>query len=92
MRTIIEMSELEYREIQNEIRVLTQAVRSYKDFLQSELNSSERLIEDAYQKMKRGSYPKDAYDKLYTTQKFRQRILEERLRSLRPLEKTTKIT
>lgn len=92
MRTIIEMSELEYREIQNEIRVLTQAVRSYKDFLQSELNSSERLIEDAYQKMKRGSYPKDAYDRLYTSQKLRQRSLEERLRSLRPLEKTTKIT
>ena len=85
MRTIIEMSELEYREIQNEIRVLTQAVQSYRRFLKSELEISERLIEDAYQKMKRGSYPKDAYDKLYITQKFRQRALKDRLRSLENL-------
>ena len=82
MRTIIEMSELEYREIQNEIRVLTQAVQSYRRFLKSELEMSERLIESAYQKMRTGSYPKDAYDKLYTTQKFRQRALKDRLRSL----------
>ena len=32
MRTIIEMSELEYREIQNEIRDLTYAVQSYRRF------------------------------------------------------------
>lgn len=85
MRTIIEMSELEYREIQNEIRVLTQAVQSYRRFLESELGNSERLIESAYQKMRMGSYPKDAYDKLYTTQKFRQRILKDRLKSLENL-------
>lgn len=85
MRTIIEMSELEYREIQNEIRVLTQTVQSYKYFLESELKNSKRLIESAYQKMRTGSYPKDAYDKLYTAQKFRQRALKERLKSLENL-------
>ena len=85
MRTIIEMSELEYREIQDEIRNLTLAVRSYRGFLKSELEGSQRLIESAYEKMKTGSYPKDAYDKLYTTQKFRQRILRDRLKSLENL-------
>ena len=85
MRTIIEMSELEYREIQNEIRDLTYAVQSYRRFLESELQGSERLIESAYQKMRTGSYPKDAYDKLYTTQKFRQRSLKDRLKSLENL-------
>ena len=85
MRTIIEMSELEYREIQNEIRNLTLAVRSYRHFLKSELEGSERLVKSAYEKMKTGSYPKDAYDKLYTTQKFRQRILKDRLKSLENL-------